>query len=194
MGYEMTRPAQKWLGIGSVLGAFVIMLFTLAVPYVNHFGNETNNYTFFTKWNGKWREGQMTTYNNNDLLLDFPKSAPILIGVGLLIILIGAGYLFWLTYSNKSCYILRERPGPVSGIIMIIGLVLYFTGSFIYEGWASGSPRPASGWPADNNFIVETVRISPTFWLGIALGLIIMFFAVTNILYYLDTHSKRPVK
>ena len=81
MGYEMTRPAQKWLGLGVVAGAFLLLLFTMAVPYVNHFGSGTHRYTYFTRWNGKWREGQMTTYNGADELFNFPKSASWFIGL-----------------------------------------------------------------------------------------------------------------
>jgi len=190
----MTRPSQKWLGIGTIFGAFFLMLFTLAVPFVNHFGEDGSRYTYFTKWNGKWREGQMTTYNNADMLLDYPKAATWLIGLGLIVIFLGAGYLFWLTYSNKACYVLREKPGPIGGLTILVGVVLFFIGSFIFEDWASGSPRPLAGWPSDKDFLVETVRISPTFWVGIVIALIVMAFATMNILYYLDTHSKRPVK
>ena len=109
----MTRPAQKWIGVGSIITAFLLILFILAVPYINHFGTEEGSYTYFTRWNGKWREGQQTTYNPSSELLNFPTVAPVFIGIGLFISLIGAGYLFWLTYSNKGCYILREKPGPI---------------------------------------------------------------------------------
>lgn len=194
MGYEMTRPAQKWLGIGTIVGAFFLMLFTLAVPYVNHFGEEGNRYTYYTRWNGKWREGQMTTFNDASELLNFPQAATWLIGLGLLIAIIGAGYLFWLTYQNKSCMITRERPGPVGGIIVSVGIIFYFIGSFIYESWASGAPRPLAGWPADSDFVATTVRISPTFWFGIVIAFITLAFATMNIVYYFDTKSKRPVK
>ncbi|RLI72886.1 MAG: hypothetical protein DRP02_00495 [Candidatus Gerdarchaeota archaeon] len=194
MGYEMTRPAQKWLGLGVVAGAFLLLLFTMAVPYVNHFGSGTHRYTYFTRWNGKWREGQMTTYNGADELFNFPKSASWFIGIGLLIVLIGAGYLFWLTYSNKPDYFTHERPGPIGGIVTSVGLIFYFIGNLIYEHWAYGSPRPLSGWPADSNFDETTVRLSPTFWLAFVIALITFTFATMSILYYLDTVSKRPVK
>lgn len=194
MGYEMTRPAQRWLGIGSILTSLLLMLFTLAVPYVNHFGDEDTNFTFYTKWNGYWREGNMTFFFRAKDLYDFPIAASALIGLGLLVSIIGAGYLFWLTYQNKSCYFTRERPGPIGGIVMFIGISIYFIGSFIYEHWASGSPRPSYGWPFNDNFIVETVRLSPTFWFGIVLGFIVLALAAMNVVYYFDTRDKRPVK
>jgi hypothetical protein len=194
LGYEMTRPAQKWLGIGLILTAFVLMLFTLAVPYINHFGTDQNKYTYYTRWNGQWKQGQQTTFSEPGLLLDFPNSAPWFIGIGLLIAFIGAGYLFWLTYSNKACYITREKPGPIGGSISLFGIILYIIGNFIYERWATGSPRPILGWPADSDFLVSTVRLSPTFWIGIALGIVIIALGTMNILYYFDTISKRPVK
>ncbi|NHK31704.1 MAG: hypothetical protein FK730_10155 [Asgard group archaeon] len=194
MGYEMTRPAQKLLGMGSVASSFLLMLFTLAVPYVNHFGDEENNYTFYTKWNGYWREGNMTFFFRSRDLFNFPASASILIGLGLLIAILGSVYFFWLTYQNKSCYITRERPGPIGGVIMYVGIIFYFIGSFIYERWATGAPRPQYGWPLDNNFLVETVRLSPTFWFGLVLGFIVFAFASMNIVYFFDTKDKRPVK
>ncbi|NHJ33017.1 MAG: hypothetical protein FK732_09145 [Asgard group archaeon] len=195
MGYEMTRPAQKWTGIGLLVTAFVLILFTLAVPYINHFGSdEGGKYTYYTRWNGKWKSGQQTTFSDPDLLLDFPGAAPWLIGIGLLISVIGSGYLFWLTYTNKSCYFIREKPGPIGGSVAIFGIIFNFIGNFIYERWASGSPRPLIGWPAASEFDVTTVRISPTFWISIFLGLIIVALGAMNIIYYFDTVSKRPVK
>ncbi|NHJ85425.1 MAG: hypothetical protein FK734_08170 [Asgard group archaeon] len=194
MGYEMTRPAQKWTGTGIIASAFFLILFTLAVPYVNHFGEEGSRYTYYTKWSGNWKEGQMTIFNRADSLFNFPKSASIFIGLGLLIAIIGAIYVFWLVYSNKPCYITRERPGPVGGIIVIIGAIFYFIGNLIYLKWSLGSPRPDYGWPADNDFDILTVSMSPTFWIGLALATIILGLASTSIIYYLDTVSKRPVK
>lgn len=194
MGYEMTRPSQKWIAIGLILTAFVLMLFTLAVPYINHFGDEGSRYTYYTRWNGQWKQGQQTTFNDPALLLDFPNAAPWFIGIGLLITIIGAGYLIWLTYSNKACYFTREKPGPVGGSVALFGIIFYFIGNFIYEHWATGTPRPIVGWPADNDFIILTVRLSPTFWMGIALGIIILALGAMNIIYYFDTVSKRPVK
>ena len=77
---------------------------------------------------------------------------------------------------------------------MTVGAIIYFIGSFIYEKWAYGSPRPLAGWPTDNNFVASTVRISPTFWIGIILGIVIIVLATMNIIYYFDTISKRPTK
>jgi hypothetical protein len=82
----------------------------------------------------------------------------------------------------------------MGGIFTIVGITLYFIGSFIYERWASGTPRPSGGWPVDNDFLIDTVRISPTFWIGLVLALIIMTLATMNVVYYFDTRSKRPVK
>ncbi|MHA1557900.1 MAG: hypothetical protein ACTSPM_13315 [Candidatus Heimdallarchaeota archaeon] len=196
MGYEMTRPSQKWLGIGVLIGAFTLLLFTMAVPYVNHFGTDDSSFTYYTKWSGRWRSDNIAqgTFGDASQLLNFPASAPVLIGIGLLIISIGAVYVFWLTYQNKPCYFTRERPGPVGGGAVFLGGLLYLIGSLIYARWASGSPRPISGWPADKDFVPSTVRISPTFWLGIAIVIIIMAFATMNAIYYLDTVEKRPVK
>ena len=194
MGYEMTRPSQKWIAIGLIFTAFVLMLFTLAVPYINHFGEESSRYTYYTRWNGQWKQGQQTTFNDPALLLDFPNAAPWFIGIGLLITVIGAGYLIWLTYSNKACYFTREKPGPVGGSVALVGIIFYFIGNFIYERWATGTPRPIVGWPADNDFIILTVRLSPTFWFGIVLGIVVLALGAMNIIYYFDTVSKRPVK
>ena len=192
----MTRPAQKWLGAGAVFGAFFLLLFTMAVPYVNHFGEEGSYFSYFTKWSGRWRSDNLppNTFGLINELLDFPVAAPILIGIGLLVIFIGAVYLFWLTYSNKPCYFTRERPGPVGGGVIFFGALLYFIGSFLYEKWTYGSPRPAEGWPGDKDFIATTVRMSPTFWVGLVIALIIMAISVTSVIYYLDTVEKRPVK
>ncbi len=192
----MTRPSQKWIGIGVLLGAFTLLLFTMAVPYVNHFGDNDNHYTYFTKWSGRWRSDKLAqgTFGNVAELLNFPISASVLIGIGLFIITVGATYQFWLTYQNKPCYFTRERPGPVGGGGVFLGSIIYLIGSLIYERWASGSPRPLEGWPSDNDFIASTVRISPTFWLGIGIVIIIMVFSTMNVLYYLDTVEKRPVK
>ncbi|MFW9924421.1 MAG: hypothetical protein ACFFDW_14150 [Candidatus Thorarchaeota archaeon] len=196
MGYEMTRPAQKWIGVGSIFGAFFMILFTLAVPYVNHFGDEDHKFSYFTKWSGRWRSDNLppNTYEGGDTLLNFPKSAPILIGIGVLVVVIGAIYIFWLTYSNKPCYITRERPGPVGGIILFVGIILYFAGNLVYEKWAYGSPRPTVGWPGDPDFIANTVRISPTYWIGLVIAFIMMAFSVMTVVYFLDTREKRPVK
>lgn len=179
------------------------MLFTLAVPYINHFGtvvisadgSETvHRYTYYTRWNGQWKQGQQTTFNDPGLLLDFPSAAPWFIGLGLLITIIGAGYLVWLTYSNKACYFTREKPGPVGGSVALVGVIFYFIGNFIYEHWATGTPRPLAGWPADSDFSILAVRLSPTFWIGLVLGVVILALSTMNILYYFDTVSKRPVK
>jgi hypothetical protein len=186
----MTRPAQKWIGMLLVATSFLLMLFTLAVPYVNHFGSEV----YFTKWNGRWREGNMTFYYGPGELLDFPMAASALIGLGLLVALIGAGYLFWLTYQNKSCYFTREKPGPMGGIISATGIIMYFIGSLIYEKWASGTPRPLDGWLQDPDFDPSIVRLSPTFWVGLIFAFIVLTIATINVVYYLDTRSKRPVK
>lgn len=192
----MTRPAQKWLGIGAIFGAFFLLLFTMAVPYVNHFGDENHKFSYYTKWTGRWRSDNLppNTFAGPDELLNFPVSGPILIGIGILVIFIGAGYLFWLTYQNKPCFITRERPGPVGGSILFLGATLYLIGSLIYEQWAYGSPRPAEGWPGDPDFLPSSVRISPTFWIGIVIAIIIMAFATMTIIYYFDTKEKRPVK
>ena len=190
----MTRPAQKWLGAGSIFGAFLLILFTMAVPYVNHFGDVDNNFTYFTKWSGRWKYGQETYFHSANELYNFPAAAAWLIGLGLLITAGGAVYLFWLTYSNKPCYFTRERPGPVGPGITGFGILLYLIGSLIYERWAYGAPRPAFGWPGDDRFLPETVRISPTYWIGIVLAILVFAIAITSIVYYLDTRSKRPVK
>ncbi len=192
----MTRPSQKWLGIGVIIGAFSLLLFTMAVPYVNHFGTGNRNFTYYTKWSGRWRSDNLAqgTFGDAVDLLDFPMAASILIGLGLFIIAVGSVYQFWLTYQNKPCYFTRERPGPVGGGSVFIGSILYLIGSLIYARWAAGTPRPAAGWPANKDFIESTVRISPTFWLGIAIVIIIMAFATMNVIYYLDTVEKRPVK
>ncbi len=190
----MTRPAQKWIGIGVIFATFLLMLFTMAVPYVNHFGDETNKYTYFTRWNGKWKEGQQTVFNDANELFNFPKAAPWLMGLGLLSAFAGAIYLFWLTYINKPCYFLRERPGPIGGGVVILGMIFYLIGSLIYERWATGSPRPEYGWPADNDFLVSTVKLSPTFWFGLVIAFIALALSTMSIVYYLDTVSKRPVK
>ncbi|MEA2071446.1 MAG: hypothetical protein U9O98_09165 [Asgard group archaeon] len=198
MGYEMTRPAQKWLGIISVLTSLLLMLFTLAVPYVNHFGTDEDQFTYYTRWNGRWRSDLLppNTFENADLLLNFPKSASWLIGLGVLLMIGGAVYLFWITYTNRADYILREKPGPIGGGIIVLGSLLYLTGSLIYENWAYGSPRPLSGWPGigTGRFLTETVRLAPTFWIGFAFALILFGLGFTSIIYYLDTLSKRPVK
>ncbi|MBD3191429.1 MAG: hypothetical protein GF308_12345 [Candidatus Heimdallarchaeota archaeon] len=196
MGYEMTRPAQKWLGVGNVVLAFLCILFTLAVPYVNHFGEEGRQFSYYTKWSGRWRSDLLppNTFESASALLDFPISASVLIGLGLLISVIGAGYLFWLTYSNKPCRITNEKPGPVGGAIVAFGAILAIIGNLIYENWAYGSPRPENGWPGTKNFLPETVRISPTFWIGFVLLLITFGLAITSVVYYFDTVSKRPVK
>ena len=192
----MTRPAQKWIGVGTIAGAFVLLIFTMAVPYVNHFGTEESSFTYFTKWNGRWRSDTLAqgTFGDTSELLNFPIAAPILIGIGLLVIVLGAIYQFWLTYQNKPCYFTRERPGPVGGAVTFTGGILYLIGSLIYERWSYGSPRPLAGWPGDKDFIESTVRISPTFWIGIVLALIIMAFSTMAVVYYLDTIEKRPVK
>ena len=190
----MTRPAQKWIGTGTIITAFLLILFTMAVPYINHFGDDQHRYTYYTRWNGKWKEGQQTVFNDASELHDFPAAAPWLMGIGLLIAAAGAIYIFWLTYSNKPCYILRERPGPVGGGVVILGIIFYLIGSLVYERWAAGSPRPEYGWPADNDFLASSVRISPTFWIGIVIALIAFALASMSIVYYLDTVSKRPVK
>ncbi|NHJ04118.1 MAG: hypothetical protein EAX90_04800 [Candidatus Heimdallarchaeota archaeon] len=196
MGYEMTRPSQKWLGVGAVAIAFFLLIFTLAVPYVNHFGEEGSYFSYFTKWSGRWRSDNLppNTFGSVDELLNFPISASVLIGIGLLISIIGSVYLFWLTYSNKPCYFARERPGPVGGATIFLGIVLYIIGSFIYEKWIFGSPRPAEGWPGDKDFVSTTVRISPTFWIGLVAAFLLMAIATTSVIYYLDTLDKRPVK
>lgn len=170
------------------------MLFTLAVPYVNHFGEEGSRFTFYTKWNGNWRQGNMSFFYNARELLNFPASASVFIGLGLLIAIAGSGYLFWLVNQNKNCYFTRERPGPMGGIFTFVGITLYFIGSFIYEKWAAGTPRPLNGWPVDDDFLIDTVRISPTFWIGLVIAFIIFALAIMNVVYYLDTRSKRPVK
>lgn len=192
----MTRPAQKWIGLGVITGAFVLLIFTMAVPYVNHFGTDDNHFTYFTKWSGRWRSDNLAqgTFSDASKLLNFPISASILIGIGLFIIVVGATYSFWLTYQNKPCYITRERPGPVGGGAVILGSLLYLIGSLIYEKWASGTPRPLDGWPSDKDFVPSTVTLSPTFWMGIVIVVLVMALAVMNIIYYLDTVEKRPVK
>jgi len=192
----MTRPSQKWLGALGILGAFMIILFTLAVPYVNHFGDDDHRYSYFTKWSGRWRSDNLppNTYANAKTLFNFPASAAWLIGLGLLITAIGAGYLFWLTYSNKNCYFTRERPGPVGGSVMMLGSLFYLIGSLIYEGWAYAAPKPAAGWPGDDDFLATSVRISPTFWVGLVITIGIFAVATMSIVYYLDSADKRPVK
>ena len=196
MGYEMTRPAQKWIGVGILLGAFTLLLFTMAVPYVNHFGTDDSSFTYYTKWSGRWRSDNLAqgTFGDATALLDFPLAAPILIGIGLFILAVGAVYQFWLTYQNKPCYFTRERPGFVGGATSFLGGILYLIGSLIYERWAYGAPRPAAGWPGDSDFIPSTVRMAPTFWFGIAIVIIILALSTMNVVYYLDTVEKRPVK
>ena len=174
----------------------MIVLFTLAVPYVNHFGDANHMYSYFTKWSGRWRSDNLppNTYESGKLLLDFPSSAAWLIGLGVLLAAAGAGYLFWLTYSNKPCYFTREKPGPVGGGLMVLGTLFYLIGSLIYEGWACGAPKPAVGWPGDTDFYALTVRISPTFWFGLVIALGIFAVGIMSVVYYLDSVEKRPVK
>jgi hypothetical protein len=192
----MTRPAQKWIGVGTIAMAFLVTLFTLAVPYVNHFGEGQKMYTYYTKWSGRWRSDLLPpgTFAGADSLYNFPTAAPVFIGIGILIMIAGAFYLFWLTYSNKACYFTREKPGPVGGATMVIGSIFYLIGNLIYESWAFGSPRPLEGWPGDNQFVSTTVRISPTFWVGIVIGIIALALGTMSVIYYLDTVEKRPVK
>ncbi|MHA1442918.1 MAG: hypothetical protein ACTSPK_13825 [Candidatus Heimdallarchaeota archaeon] len=196
MGYEMTRPSQKWLGVIGIFGAFMMILFTLAVPYINHFGDDDSRYSYFTKWSGRWRSDNLppNTFDNASGLYNFPMSAAWLIGLGLLIMVIGAGYLFWLTYSNKACYFTREKPGPIGGSILILGTLFYLMGSMIYESWAYTAPKPAAGWPGDDDFLAYTVRLSPTFWIGLVIALGIFSIGVMSLVYYLDSVDKRPVK
>lgn len=174
----------------------MIILFTLAVPYVNHFGDDDHRYSYFTKWSGRWRSDNLppNTYAKANELFNFPVSAAWLIGLGLLVTAVGAGYLFWLTYSNKNCYFTRERPGPVGGGVMILGTIFYLIGSLIYEGWAVTAPKPAAGWPGDDDFLATSVRISPTFWVGLVIAIGIFAVATMSIVYYLDSVDKRPVK
>ena len=192
----MTRPAQKWIGVGLIFASFALLLFTLAVPYVNHFGEQDSYFTYFTKWSGRWRSefDSPGTFNGADELLNFPVAAPVLIGIGLIITVIGSAYTFWLTYSNKPCYFTRERPGPVGGAATFAGVLFYIIGSLIYESWAYGSARPLEGWPGNEDFIAWTVKISPTFWISFVLAFIIMALSTMTVVYYLDTVEKRPVK
>ena len=71
---------------------------------------------------------------------------------------------------------------------------LYLIGSLIYENWAYAAPKPLEGWPGDDDFLALSVRISPTFWVGLVIALGIFAVATMNIVYYLDSVDKRPVK
>ena len=73
-------------------------------------------------------------------------------------------------------------------------MTFYLIGSLIYERWATGSPRPEIGWPSDNDFLPSTVRLSPTFWIGLVIVFVAIALSAMSIVYYLDTVSKRPVK
>ncbi|TFF85090.1 hypothetical protein EU523_00490 [Candidatus Heimdallarchaeota archaeon] len=195
MGYEMTRPTQKWLGFALVASCFVLMLFTFAVPYINHFTGGKYQYTYFTKWNGRWRSDLLpaNTFGKPSELHNFPISASVFIGLGMFIAFAGGIYAFYLTYSNKSCFFTRKRPGPVPGAAVFAGCVLYLIGSLIYERWAFGSPRPAEGWPGDPKFSPTMVRLSPTFWISLVIAFIAMAFSVWSVVFHFEIEAKKPV-
>lgn len=115
----------------------------------------------------------------------FPDALFILCLIGFILIILGSAYTMTLAVANKDCIISnRKAPGPVTGILFLLGGILGFIGLMIFIPWGMDYFESSS---------------SSTYGLGFIFTLIVMILflligAFLLVLTFMNKDKKRNSK
>jgi hypothetical protein len=118
----------------SIAGLVVPFLF----PFLGFRDSDTGDYGRIF-YNGRWKtkveifnsiiinNGGASSFDN------FTQAVPILVLIGSISIVLGSLYWFLLALSGNDCILTnRKIPGPITGVLSIVGGVVGFIGTMIF--------------------------------------------------------------